>query len=121
MTTIQAVGWTIIVSILGVMAVIGVTLAICEHLFDKEREEAWDDYLSAIKKIIRLNRELAICEHELKAYKESDVQRQVNEMAKIVEECSGRDFHTSREIAIALHSKGYRLKEEASDERKDSD
>lgn len=121
MTTFQAVVWTIIVSILGVMGVIGVTLTICEHLFDKEREEAEDNYQSAIEKIIRLQRELAICEYQLKAYKESDMQSQVNEMAKIVEERSGRDFHTSRDIAIALHSKGYRLKEEASDERKDSD
>lgn len=112
MTTIQAVGWTIIVSILGVMAVLGVTLTICEHLFDKEREEAEDDYQSAIEKIIRLNRELAICEHELKAYKESDMQRQVTDMAKIVEEHSGRDFQTSRDIAMALHSKGYRLTED---------
>jgi hypothetical protein len=112
MTTIHAVGWTIIISVLGVMAVIGVTLAICEHFDDKEYEKLRGDLLSARDEIIDLSKDLAICEHQLKAYKESDMQSQVNEMAKIVEEHSGRDFQTSRDIAMALHSKGYRLTED---------
>jgi hypothetical protein len=103
------------------MAVIGVTLAICEHFDDKEYGKLRGVLFLAYDKIIDLNKDLAICKHQLEAYKESDVQRQVTDMAKIVEEHSGRDFQTSRDIAMALHSKGYRLTEEASDERKDSD
>ena len=66
-----------------------------------------------------LTAQLFLCRQELKECKEADVQGQIAEMTKIIGNRLGGDFYESRDIAIALHSKGYRLTEEKSNEDKD--